>query len=117
MGDYMMDELRGMMERVPIIGDVRGLGLFMGVELVKDRDSKESLIPKELPADDKKDPEKNPMQYFTGRSKENGLVLGTSWNTSILRMMPALIITKEQIDEGLQILEQTLNETIKKFGL
>jgi len=117
MGAYMMDELRGMMERVPIIGDVRGLGLFMGVELVKDRDSKESLIPKELPADDKKDPEKNPMQYFTGRVKENGLVLGTSWNTSILRMMPALIITKEQIDEGLGILEQTLNETVKKFDL
>ncbi len=117
MGDYMMDELRGMMERVSIIGDVRGLGLFMGVELVKDRDSKESLIPKELPADDKKDPEKNPMQYFTGKSKENGLVLGTSWNTSILRMMPALIITKEQIDEGLKVLEHTLNETVKKFGL
>jgi taurine--2-oxoglutarate transaminase len=117
MGDYMMGELRGMMERVPIIGDVRGLGLFMGVELVKDRESKGSLIPKELSADDKKDPEKNPMQYFTGRSKENGLVLGTSWNTSILRMMPALIITKEQIDEGLTLLERTLNETIKKFGL
>jgi taurine--2-oxoglutarate transaminase len=117
MGDYMMGELRGMMERVPIIGDVRGLGLFMGVELVKDRESKGSLIPQELSADDKKDPEKNPMQYFTGRSKENGLVLGTSWNTSILRMMPALIITKEQIDEGLTLLERTLNETIKKFGL
>jgi taurine--2-oxoglutarate transaminase len=105
------------MERVPIIGDVRGLGLFMGVELVKDRESKGSLIPKELSADDKKDPDKNPMQYFTGRSKENGLVLGTSWNTSILRMMPALIITKEQIDEGLRLLEQTLEETVKKFGL
>jgi taurine--2-oxoglutarate transaminase len=117
MGDYMMDELRGMMERVPIIGDVRGLGLFMGVELVKDRESKGSLIPKELSAEDKKNPEKNPMQYFTGKSKENGLVLGTSWNTSILRMMPALIITKEQIDEGLRLLEQTLEETIKKFGL
>jgi taurine--2-oxoglutarate transaminase len=117
MGDYMMDELRGMMERVPIIGDVRGLGLFMGVELVKDRESKGSLIPKELSAEDKKNPEKNPMQYFTGKSKENGLVLGTSWNTSILRMMPALIITKEQIDEGLRLLEQTLEETVKKFGL
>jgi len=117
MGAYLMDELHGMMERVGIIGDVRGLGLFMGVELVKDKETKESLIPTDLPADDKKDPEKNPMQYFTGRVKENGLVLGTSWNTSILRMMPALIITKEEIDEGLGILEQTLNETAKKFDL
>jgi taurine--2-oxoglutarate transaminase len=117
MGAYMMDELRGMMERVPIIGDVRGLGLFMGVELVKSRDTKESLFPKELSAEDKKDPDKNPMQYFTGRIKENGLIVGSSWNTSILRMMPALVITKEQIDEGLQVLEQTLTETMIKFSL
>jgi len=117
MGDYMMDELRGMMDRVSVIGDVRGLGLFMGVELVKDRESKESLVPKELDKDEKKDPDKNPMQYFTDKVKENGLVLGSSWGTSILRMMPALIITKEQIDEGLGILEQTLDETVKKFDL
>ncbi len=117
MGAYMMDELRGMMDRVSVIGDIRGLGLFMGVELVKDRESKESLVLKELDKDEKKDPDKNPMQYFTDKVKENGLVLGSSWGTSILRMMPALIITKEQIDEGLGILEQTLNETVKKFDL
>jgi taurine--2-oxoglutarate transaminase len=105
------------MERVPIIGDVRGLGLFMGVELVKSRDTKESLFPRELSAEDKKDPDKNPMQYFTGRIKENGLIVGSSWNTSILRMMPALVITKEQVDEGLQVLEQTLTETMIKFNL
>jgi 4-aminobutyrate aminotransferase-like enzyme len=89
----------------------------MGVELVKDRESKESLVPKKLDKNEKKDPEKNPMQYFTDKVKENGLVLGSSWGTSILRMMPALIITKEQIDEGLGILEQTLGETMKKFDL
>ncbi|MCW4050262.1 MAG: aspartate aminotransferase family protein [Candidatus Bathyarchaeota archaeon] len=117
MGAYMIDELRGMMERVHIVGDVRGLGLFMGVELVKDRESKDSLVPKELSADDKKDPEKNPMQYFTDKIKENGLILGSSWGTSILRMMPALVITKDQVDEGLQVLEQTLTETMIKFDL
>ena len=117
MGEYMMGELRGMMDRVDIIGDIRGLGLFMGVELVKDRESKESLVPKELSKEEKQDPEKNPMQYFSDKIKENGLVVGSSWGTSILRMMPALIITKEQVDEGLQILEQTLTETMKKFDL
>ena len=117
MGAYMMDELRGMMDRVPIIGDVRGMGLFMGVELVKDRESKDSLVPKELDKDEKKDPEKNPMQYFTDKVKKNGLILGASWGTSILRMMPALIITKEQVDAGLKVLEKTLEETITKFSL
>ncbi len=117
MGAYLMNELKGMMDRVKIIGDVRGLGLFFGVELVMDRDSKKSLIPEGIPRDEKMDPEKNPMQYFTSKIKENGLLIGSSWNTSILRMMPALIITKEQIDEGLNILENTMKQTIKKFDL
>ena len=117
MGAYMMDELRGMMDRLSVIGDVRGLGLFMGVELVNDRESKESLIPQDLPREEKMDPEKNPMQYFATKLKLNGLLLGSSWNTSILRMMPALVITREQVDEGLDILEATLEETVKKFDL
>jgi taurine--2-oxoglutarate transaminase len=116
-GEYMMSELKGMMDRVPIIGDVRGMGLFMGVELVKDRKTKESLVPKELDKDKKKDPEKNPIQYFSDKVKKNGLIIGASWGTSILRMMPALIITEEQIDSGLKILEKTLEETRKKFNL
>jgi len=117
MGVYMMGKLKEMMARIPIIGDVRGMGLFMGVELIKDRESKESLVPKELGKEEKKDPEKNPMQYFTDKVKKNGLILSSSWGTSILRMMPALIITEEQVDEGLNILENTLEETIKKFDL
>jgi taurine--2-oxoglutarate transaminase len=117
MGTYMMDELRGMMERINIIGDIRGLGLFMGVELVKDKESKESLIPRDIPREEKMDPEKNPMQYFTEKIKENGLLIGSSWNTSILRMMPALVITKEEVDEGLNILEKTLKDTENKFNL
>jgi taurine--2-oxoglutarate transaminase len=117
MGAYMMDELRGMMDRLDIIGDIRGLGLFMGVELVKDRESKESLIPRDLPREEKMDPEKNPMQYFATKLKLNGLLIGSSWNTSILRMMPALVITREQVDEGLGILEATLEDTTRKFHL
>ena len=117
MGAYMMDELKGMMDRLEIIGDIRGLGLFMGVELVKDRETKASLIPRDLPREEKMDPEKNPMQYFTKKLKLNGLLIGSSWNTSILRMMPALVITREQVDEGLGILEATLEETVKKFNL
>jgi taurine--2-oxoglutarate transaminase len=117
MGKYLVDQLNGMMDRLNIIGDIRGLGLFIGVELVKDRESKESLIPKGMSREEKMDPEKNPMQYFVNKIKENGLLIGSSWNTSILRMMPALIITEEQIDEGLNILEKTLESTIEKYDL
>ncbi len=41
LGDYVMDGLRGLMEKHPCIGDVRGHGLFIGFELVKSRDTKE----------------------------------------------------------------------------
>ena len=117
MGEYMMNELRSMQERVKIIGDVRGLGLFMGIELVKDTETKEEIVSKELSQDERQDPEKNPMQYISDKTKENGLIIGSSPGTGIIRMMPYLIITKEQIDEGLAILEKTLLETVKKFDL
>ncbi|MBA7641461.1 hypothetical protein ES703_49140 [subsurface metagenome] len=41
----------------------------------------------------------------------------SSPGTGIIRMMPYLIITKEQVDEGLKLLEETIEETAKKFDL
>jgi 4-aminobutyrate aminotransferase-like enzyme len=117
MGNYMMGELRAMQERQKVIGDVRGLGLFMGVELVANQETKEDIVPKGLTPDEKLDAEKNPMAYLADRAKEKGLILGTSPGTGILRMMPALIITKEQVDEGLKLFEEVIAETCSKFGL
>jgi 4-aminobutyrate aminotransferase-like enzyme len=117
MGRYMMGELRAMQERQPVIGDVRGLGLFIGVELVANSNTKEDIIPKDLTSEERMSPEKNPMVYLADLAKEKGLILGTSPGTGILRMMPSLIITKDQLDEGLKILEETIAETSKKFDL
>jgi len=117
MGAYMMDELRGMQERQPIIGDVRGLGLFMGIELVANPETKEEIVPKGLTPEQRRDPAHNPMVYLSDKAKENGLIVGSSPGTGIVRMMPYLIITKEQVDEGLGILEKTLGEVAKKFDL
>jgi adenosylmethionine-8-amino-7-oxononanoate aminotransferase len=116
MGTYMMDELRGMQDRQPVIGDVRGLGLFMGVELVVNRETKEGFQPKDLTPEQKKDPEHNPMVYLSDKAKEKGLIMGSSPGTGIIRLMPYLIITEEQVDEGLRLLEETIEETCKKFG-
>jgi taurine--2-oxoglutarate transaminase len=117
MGAYMIDELKAMQERQPIIGDVRGLGLFMGIELVANPETKEEIIPKNLTPEQKNDPNFNPIVYLADKAKENGLIIGSSPGTGILRMMPYLIITKEQVDDGLKILEQTIAETAKKFDL
>jgi len=117
MGRYMMEGLKAIQERQPIVGDIRGLGLFIGVELVADPKTKAEMIPKGLSPEEMLDPAKNPMVYLADLAKEKGLMLGTSPGTGILRMMPSLIITKEQVDEGLKILEDTIAETVKKFSL
>jgi len=57
------------------------------------------------------------MVYLSDKAKENGLIFGSSPGTGILRMTPYLIITKEQVAEGLGILEQTIADMAKKFDL
>jgi taurine--2-oxoglutarate transaminase len=117
MGAYMMDELRGMQERLPVIGDVRGLGLFMGIELVADPETKEKLQPEGLTPEQRGDPEYSPIVYLRDKAKEKGLIFGSSPGTGIIRMMPYLIITEEQVDEGLKLLEESIEETCGKFDL
>jgi len=112
-----MDELRGMQDRLPVIGDVRGLGLFMGIELVSDPETRQKMQPEGLTPEQTRDPEHNPLVYLTEKAKERGLIFGSSPGTDIIRMMPYLIITKEQVDEGLKLLEESIGEACKKFDL
>ncbi len=117
LGAYMMDELRGLQERHPIIGDVRGLGLFMGIELVANPETKEPIVPKGLTKEQRIDPRYNPIVYLHDKALERGLAVGVFYHTGIVRMMPPLTITKEQIDEGLNLLEQTLEDVESRFNL
>ncbi len=50
MGDYMMDQLRALQDKHAVIGDVRGKGLFLGAELVADRETKEPMAEKQVQA-------------------------------------------------------------------
>jgi len=117
MGDYLMDGLRGIQERTGTVGDIRGKGLFIGVELVANRETKEKIVPTGLTPQDTNNPEKNPMVYLTDTCRQKGLIVGSSPGTGILRMMPCLIIMKEQIDEGLKLLEEAIQATERKFEL
>lgn len=95
MGEYIMARLRAMMERHPIIGDVRGRGLMIGVEIVKDRATKERAH--EL------------RNRIVQRAFElQLLLLGAGPNT--IRIVPPLNVTQEIADEGLAILEQVIGE-------
>ena len=94
-GDYIKKRLTEMMEKHPMIGDVRGKGLMVGVEIVKDKDSKE-VAPKAT--------EEIMMECF-----RNGLAI-VNCGVNIIRWMPPLTITRDLIDPSLVIFEKALSK-------
>jgi 4-aminobutyrate aminotransferase len=93
MGAYMMDRLRTWPARFPVVGDVRGLGLMIGVELVRDQATKEKAP--ELRDD------------LENRAFERGLlVLGAGENS--LRLCPPLTVNRDQCDFALDTLEECI---------
>ena len=93
MGAYLMDRMSQWPQRFPCVGDVRGLGLMIGVELVRDRQSRE------------KAPELR--DRVVRMAFERGLlVLGAGENTA--RLSPPLNITRDQADFALETLEGCL---------
>lgn len=94
-GEQLMAGLRELQKRVECIGDVRGLGLMIGVELVKDRETKE--------------PAPHWRDLVIQRAFEKGLLLlGCGPNT--IRLCPALTVTAEEVDVCLEILESVFKE-------
>ena len=92
-GAKMVAELRRMQERRPFIGDVRGAGLFIGVELVKDRATKEAL-------------DGAVMKQFYLRCVQRGLLAMTY--TPHVRLQPALTIDEDTALEGLALLDEVV---------
>ena len=94
-GNYFMDQLRSMMDRHRLIGDVRGYGLMIGIEFVRDRVTKEKA--------------KEEVEAIVYKAFEKGLLLlGCGENT--IRIAPPLIVDKEDADLGLNILDEVLTE-------
>ena len=95
MGLYAMDRMRKMMQQHKIIGAVRGLGLMMGMELVKDRKTKEPAT------------EEAEQVMYSALSK--GLNFKVTMG-SIITLTPPLTITAQQMDKALNILDECLQE-------
>jgi 4-aminobutyrate aminotransferase len=94
-GARLMDKLRDLPRRIPIVGDVRGLGLMIGIELVRDQASKER-------AGDLRD--KLVQMCF-----ERGLLLlGAGPNT--IRLCPPLVINQDQADFAAETIEECLRQ-------
>jgi 4-aminobutyrate aminotransferase len=93
MGQYLQDRMRDWPARFPAVGQVRGLGLMIGIELVRDQATRE-------PAHEIRD-------QVVNQAFERGLlILGAGENT--LRLCPPLVITRDQCDFAIDTLEQCL---------
>jgi taurine--2-oxoglutarate transaminase len=100
-GDYLSQELQALQERHPSIGDVRGLGLFWGLELVRNRETREPLGPFNAGGE-----AAAPVGRVVKAALERGLYLFVHWNVVIIA--PPLTITREELDEGLAVLDEVL---------
>ncbi len=101
MGGVIADELRGLQERHPSVGEVRGLGCFWGVELVRSRETREPLVPFNATGE-----AFAPVARVANAALERGLYLMTHWN--VIMVVPPLTITREELDEGIGILDEAL---------
>jgi taurine---2-oxoglutarate transaminase len=100
-GGVFADELRGLQERHPSIGEVRGLGCFWGVELVRNRATREPLVPFNATGE-----AFAPVARVAKAALERGLYLMTHWN--VIMVVPPLTVTREELDEGIGILDEAL---------
>ncbi len=92
-GTYTLDALHEIMARHPRIGDVRGIGLMIGVEFIKDRKSKS--------------PDEALRDRIVEMAFERGLIL-LGCGKSVMRIAPPLSVTKAEVDEALTIFEEAL---------
>ncbi len=93
MGDYLLDGFRDLMGKHAIIGDVRGKGLMIGIELVKDRATKEP-VPAAM------------VRVETECFKRGLITLGCGQST--IRLSPPLVIDKDQCDFALKTIDEVL---------
>jgi taurine---2-oxoglutarate transaminase len=101
MSDVFGDALNGLAAKHPSIGEVRGLGCFWGLELVRNRETREMLVPFNASAEDMQ-----PVGRIAKAALERGLYLMTHWN--VIMVCPPLTITREELDEGIAILDDVL---------
>jgi len=96
-GDYLIKRFKEIQESHPLLGDVRGKGLVIGLEIVKDKEAK-------TPA-----PELTQKIIF--KCGENGMLLGkVGLHGNVIRIAPPLVITEEEAEIGVAILDKVLKE-------
>lgn len=101
-GQYIMDALEEIMPRHPSMGQVRGKGMMIGIELVKNHETKE--------------PAKQLRDDVVNHAFNNGLLI-LGCGTSTIRFMPPLMLDKSLADEALHKFDATLSEVEQAHGM
>ena len=103
-GEVVMDAFLKLKEKYPIIGDVRGLGAMIGVEYVKDKESKE--------------PYAEFVATMVQVGIQKGLLLENAGSAdNVIRFLAPICMTEEQMQVGLALYEECIQETMKKLGI
>ncbi len=102
MGEYLKSRFEELKEKYDFIGDVRGRGLFVGIELVKDRETKEPV-------------DESVCNQIAGHCMKNGVIIGKTSRSfkqfnNNLCFSPALIATKADLDEVVTAVDNALAE-------
>jgi 4-aminobutyrate aminotransferase len=95
-GNYAITKLKELQQRFTLIGDVRGLGLMIGIELVEDS---------------KKTPATAKAEAIRSICLRQGVLIGVGGvHGNVVRIQPPLVITREQLDQALGVVEKALDE-------
>lgn len=102
-GERVREEFTRMKEETEIVGDVRGLGAMMALELVKDKQSKE--------------PAPEITRKVVELSLKNGLILPTAGiHNNVIRLLTPLVIEQENLDKGLRIIGRAVSKVEKELS-
>jgi taurine--2-oxoglutarate transaminase len=99
--DVIGPQLRALAERHPCVGEVRGLGVFWALELVRDRDTREPLVPFNASG-----AQTRPMAEFAAACKDQGLWPFVHFNRT--HVVPPCTTSEEEVREGIAILDEAL---------
>jgi 4-aminobutyrate aminotransferase-like enzyme len=100
-GGYLREKLEFLKEKYPLIGDVRGLGMMQGLELVRDRKTKE--------------PAPVETTELMERARANGLLIGKGGlYGNVIRLAPPMNISKADVDEGMRMLDTSFSEIVSR---
>lgn len=98
LGDYIKKEFNRMKDKYEIIGDVRGMGLSIGVDLVTDRVTKEKA--------------REAAAKICYRCWEKGIII-TFFGNNVLRIQPPLVIKKDEMKKALKIIEEAIKDYLE----